>query len=172
MINLQKTPIDHHAALVIHGKTDDVMKVVMKKLAYDAPVWQLKRRLQMKVVNNEIQFMGVDSNGAPYVLFKELKVTGLSAQAKSFAHPAKQPFRVAMDNTAKKNEENYFFNVELKFMAHYAEPTLNLKINLAGLIEGQQQEVCMNYDAGKTGKWDLCILHDKDRTVIDVVDFK
>jgi NAD-dependent SIR2 family protein deacetylase len=47
MINLQKTPIDHHATLIIHGKCDDVMQVLMKKLNYSAPDWQLKRRLQI-----------------------------------------------------------------------------------------------------------------------------
>lgn len=39
MINLQKTPVDQYATLVIHGKCDDVMKVLMRKLQYDAPVW-------------------------------------------------------------------------------------------------------------------------------------
>jgi mono-ADP-ribosyltransferase sirtuin 6 len=28
IINLQKTPIDDHAALVIHGKIDDVIKLL------------------------------------------------------------------------------------------------------------------------------------------------
>jgi NAD-dependent SIR2 family protein deacetylase len=45
MINLQKTPIDEHATLIIHGKCDEVMRIVMKKLNYTAPDWQLKRRM-------------------------------------------------------------------------------------------------------------------------------
>ena len=34
MVNLQKTPIDHEATLVIHGKTDDVMRLTMENLKY------------------------------------------------------------------------------------------------------------------------------------------
>merc|ERR1711985_70688 len=35
MINLQKTRIDKYATLVINGKCDDVMRILMKKLNYD-----------------------------------------------------------------------------------------------------------------------------------------
>lgn len=45
IINLQKTPIDDCAALVIHGKCDDVMMLLMKKLGYEIPCWQIKKRL-------------------------------------------------------------------------------------------------------------------------------
>jgi NAD-dependent SIR2 family protein deacetylase len=39
MINLQKTPIDGHATLILNGKCDDIMRLLMKKLDYDVPVW-------------------------------------------------------------------------------------------------------------------------------------
>jgi len=45
LINLQKTPIDGAATMIIHGKCDDVMKILMNKLGYSAPTWQLTRRL-------------------------------------------------------------------------------------------------------------------------------
>ena len=37
--NLQKTPTDHLATLVIHAKCDDIMKLLMQKLQYQIPVW-------------------------------------------------------------------------------------------------------------------------------------
>ena len=37
--NLQKTPLDHLATLVIHAKCDDIMKLLMKKLGYQIPTW-------------------------------------------------------------------------------------------------------------------------------------
>ena len=43
MINLQKTPIDAYACLVIHAKTDDVMKLLMKKLGYKIPSYSIKK---------------------------------------------------------------------------------------------------------------------------------
>lgn len=38
MVNLQKTPVDHLAAVRIFGKTDEVMEGVMIKLGDDIPV--------------------------------------------------------------------------------------------------------------------------------------
>lgn len=37
IVNLQKTPLDYAAALVIHGKCDDVMRLVMKKMQLQIP---------------------------------------------------------------------------------------------------------------------------------------
>lgn len=41
IVNLQKTPLDAYAALVIHGKCDEVMRIVMKKLKIEIPEWRL-----------------------------------------------------------------------------------------------------------------------------------
>jgi hypothetical protein len=38
VVNLQKTPVDHLAAVRIFGKTDEVMEGVMKELEDDIPV--------------------------------------------------------------------------------------------------------------------------------------
>jgi NAD-dependent SIR2 family protein deacetylase len=48
IVNLQKTPMDQYAALVIHGKCDDVMNRVMKKLNLEIPEWRLQRRFQVE----------------------------------------------------------------------------------------------------------------------------
>ena len=45
--NLQKTPIDNLATLVIHAKCDDMMILLMKKLGYQIPKWQIKKRLEV-----------------------------------------------------------------------------------------------------------------------------
>ena len=37
LINLQKTPMDQYATLVIHGKCEDVMELLMEKLGYTIP---------------------------------------------------------------------------------------------------------------------------------------
>ena len=39
LCNLQKTPADDVATLVIHAKTDDMMKLLFKKLGYQIPTW-------------------------------------------------------------------------------------------------------------------------------------
>ncbi|KAH3744288.1 transcriptional regulator [Pelomyxa schiedti] len=43
--NLQHTPLDSRADFVIHAKTDDVMKEVMKRLNLVIPPWRLRRRV-------------------------------------------------------------------------------------------------------------------------------
>ena len=48
--NLQKTPVDHLATMVIHAKCDDIMKLLMQKLQYQIPVWQMKKRLEASLV--------------------------------------------------------------------------------------------------------------------------
>ena len=62
LINLQATPIDQYATLVINGKCDDVMVLLMKKLGYQIPAWQLRKRLEVSLVDEgtKVQFRGVD----------------------------------------------------------------------------------------------------------------
>ena len=80
--NLQKTPLDHLATLVIHAKCDDIMKGLMEKLAYQIPVWQMKKRLEVSLVQDgsKVQFRGVDDTRQPFTLFKKVEVTGIAAK--------------------------------------------------------------------------------------------
>ena len=50
--NLQTTPLDHMATLVIHAKCDDVMEMLMRKLSYQIPTWQMKKRLEVSLVED------------------------------------------------------------------------------------------------------------------------
>ena len=50
--NLQSTPLDHLATLVIHAKCDDVMAMLMQKLAYQIPTWQMKKRLEVSFIDD------------------------------------------------------------------------------------------------------------------------
>lgn len=74
IVNLQKTPLDNIAALCIYAKCEDVMIMLMKKLDYQIPKWQIKKRLELQVSPDKKSFTlgGVDGNGAPYVLYKEI----------------------------------------------------------------------------------------------------
>ena len=82
MINLQKTPMDKYCSMVIHGKCDDVIELLMQKLGYQIPNFTLKRRLRVThdESNNRVTLMGVDSNGANYTMFKNVNVKGLGAK--------------------------------------------------------------------------------------------
>ena len=79
IVNLQSTPLDKLAKLVIHAKCDDVMVLLMKKLGYPIPQWQLKKRLEVSVIENgeKLQFRGVNNLGNPYHLFQHVMIEGL-----------------------------------------------------------------------------------------------
>ena len=96
MINLQKTPADDDCDLVIHERIDKVFEKVMEKL--EIPIPDFRRSYRLKVSYSQdrknMMFTGVDTNGACYTLFKDLKVTGLSNSSENFPSKSKviQPF--------------------------------------------------------------------------------
>ena len=51
-MNLQETPLDAMATLVIHAKCDDVMQMLMQKLSYQIPTWQMKKRLEVSLIED------------------------------------------------------------------------------------------------------------------------
>lgn len=77
IVNLQTTPLDHLATLVIHAKCDDVMQMLMQKLGYTIPTWQMKKRLEVSLVEDgaKVQLRGVDETRQPFHLFKQVKVS-------------------------------------------------------------------------------------------------
>jgi hypothetical protein len=46
----------------------------MGKLCYQIPEWKMKKRMQLTMKKGVISCTGVDSNGSPYELFKEITV--------------------------------------------------------------------------------------------------
>ena len=165
--NLQKTPLDNFATLCIYAKCDDVMELLMKKLGYGIPTWQMKKRLNVAVSKDgkNLEIMGVDSNGAPYSLFEKVSVSGLSAVPKEIK-TAKMPYKIALP--AKVPEK---FDVNLKFMGHYQEPDMQITVNMEELIISESIEYLMVYDAGKTGNWEIVLMHNKNKEMIGVAEF-
>lgn len=76
IINLQKTLMDKYAKFVIHGKVDDVMKLLMQKLELSIPQFTVKRRVAIELKNdNKLSIRGIDSNNAPFQLFTKVEVS-------------------------------------------------------------------------------------------------
>jgi len=129
--NLQKTPLDNLATLCIYAKCDDIMELLMKKLDYQIPSWQLKRRLNVALAKDGkgVEVMGVDSNGAPFTLFQDIKVSGVGP-TQSIKKGKKQPYTMALPD--KKPEH---FDIQLTFAGHYAEPDVRLRVSMEELAE-------------------------------------
>lgn len=77
IINLQKTPLDHEAAMCIYGKCDDIVKKLMAKLNLDIPEWRLNRRCEISYNEaiNKISVRGLDEHGNHYSLFKSVTLS-------------------------------------------------------------------------------------------------
>ena len=81
IVNLQKTPMDWQASLVIHAKIDDFFELLMKKLNLKTPTFKLERHLEVKIEEKKdggevLKLTGVDTKGGPYDLFKQTFIDG------------------------------------------------------------------------------------------------
>ena len=79
-INLQKTPLDYLCAMNVFGMMDDVFELLMEKLGYQMPEFRLERRLKVSLSDDKknVNFTGLDMNGACFSLFKKITVGGLA----------------------------------------------------------------------------------------------
>ena len=147
LVNLQKTPIDHHAALIIHAKIDEVMELLMKKLEIPIPEFRRSYRLKVSLSGDSktLSVMGVDANGACYTLYKALTITGLSPAATTFPKTAsqKQPYSLAFTKNGAKS-----FTINCQFQGHYDEPNVTLTVSKDVLTANKAIEFCMIYHVG------------------------
>ena len=76
LVNLQKTPIDEAASMVIHERIDKVVSLLMQKLEIPIPEFRRSYRLKVSLSDDfkSLSLTGVDGNGACYTLFKSLKI--------------------------------------------------------------------------------------------------
>ena len=49
IVNLQKTPMDWQASLIIHAQIDTFFELLMKKLEMPIPTFKLERNLEVKI---------------------------------------------------------------------------------------------------------------------------
>ena len=164
IINLQKTPIDKHANMIIHGKCDEVMRLVMKKLNYQIPKWQMTRKLRITDNKNEVVFAGVDTNGAPYDFIKGISVTGLNKQASAFTNKG-GPVKVKYDGKAKSA------HLKISFYGKRQEKDIQFKIDMEAVRATGQNEFDMVFNP-QTRLWEVVIAYDKSGEVMGFVEFK
>lgn len=85
VINLQKTPINPVADIVIHAKIEDVMSMVMKKLKIAVPSFKRTAHAKIQLARgktNGLEYLsinGCDEVGDPYSLFRSVNIQGESS---------------------------------------------------------------------------------------------
>ena len=71
IINLQRTPLDYSAHLVINGTCEDVMMRLAKKIELKVQDFLLKRLISFRLdkVRREYIFRGINEKGVPFSFF-------------------------------------------------------------------------------------------------------
>jgi len=154
IVNLQKTPLDDQAALIIHGMCDDVMRRVMEKMKLEVPLFTLRRLIQARIEEVKekriIKIEGVDSEGIPFSLFSKI-TTNFGAGP---IEATKEPFIFIIPEDCPFEAK---FN--LYFQGHYGEPPAEINIPL---IENCEKLYSLEYTPLKPDKsnWDsiICII--------------
>ncbi len=78
IVNLQKTPLDALASLVIHAKCEEVSTMVMEMLGLEIPGFILTRRIEISSSQSPVNdtsallVAGRDMDGLPFTFFKEV----------------------------------------------------------------------------------------------------
>ncbi|XP_062509750.1 uncharacterized protein LOC134185882 [Corticium candelabrum] len=165
--NLQQTPLDDCASLVIHAKCDDVMVGIAKKLQFEIPPFKVPRRLQFTSKPSQehgryvVSINGLDeSSDIPYSFIQEIEVAifskknaVLKTHLKVNSEPIELEFKAVQGAACKAT-------VRVHFHGHYGEVPLELDNNF---VCGQSQKTVwkMAYNP-LTGIWETDVLHNTD----------
>jgi NAD-dependent SIR2 family protein deacetylase len=152
IVNLQKTPLNDMASLVIHGKCDQVMELVMEHLQIPIPKWQLQRRLLLEMSDEqELCVKGVEKDGSVYQYLKSVQVEGYGRP--STTDPYFRFVGLSGNYTRKANaaSQRLDLTISCKFFGHYNEPDLNIVASF-NIVEQQQIYYSLLFDP-ETLQW-------------------
>ena len=81
IVNLQKTPLDDAATMIIHARIDELMEKLMAELNIQIPVFRLKRFAEVTIAENDegqevLTIQGIDASHGPFDVFKEVQING------------------------------------------------------------------------------------------------
>lgn len=131
IVNLQRTELHDHAAMVIHAKCDDFSALLARALGLEVPRFSLNRFIAVRLSEADpstksipIKISGEDSDGTPYELLRKLTAMDESgAVTKRVSGDAGGAYG-RVDRGAKAA-----FKVD--FFGHYSELPLHIKIDAA-----------------------------------------
>jgi len=154
VVNIQKTPLDKKAALVIHAKIDTVVERVMKNLILDIPTWTYERRMTVQFTDkNTVIFQGIDLDGKEYTFIKKAQFFIGKNRNRSFTM-TKPPFEISSFG----DDEDDMFEVKMAFFCWYEEPELIVKLDRKDLYKMKVLSFTFN---SATNKWSEPVLKDR-----------
>jgi NAD-dependent SIR2 family protein deacetylase len=145
IVNLQRTPLDSKAKMVIHAFCDDVSRGLAERLGMEIPPFKLHRRVRFtpSADKAELTMTGVDRDGTPYDFVKSVRaqviddagckisgeVTVMPKLASSSALPS--AFDVRLPNLSKAEVAAHpKLALQCKFVGNYGEPPATLLVDL------------------------------------------
>jgi NAD-dependent SIR2 family protein deacetylase len=145
IINLQKTPLDNLSSLIIHGKIEDVVPILVGKLAIDIPKWKLSYRLRFILTPSKdnkkvLEIKSIEKDGSVYTVFTKVIVNINGSRYVTNS----EPFEFVDDF-------DHPFTVELHFQGLHGEPPLELTLSPSALYN---KIYTIEYDLDKK-KWDF-----------------
>mmetsp|Transcript_9984 Transcript_9984/g.34990 ORF Transcript_9984/g.34990 Transcript_9984/m.34990 type:complete len:447 (-) Transcript_9984:173-1513(-) len=152
IVNLQRTPLDHKADLVIHAKCDDVMSQLARELRMEVPEFRLRRYVKVSRTSRRsdasVTVQGVNVDGTPYSLFK--RVVFMKKGGEVVREVDTEPHRATMPAKAG-------ISVRLVFPGHYREPDLTMPVS-----DAAGETTYMLTFNPRTGVWESVEPHDAD----------
>ena len=160
-MNLQKTPLNHLASLVIFAKMEDVFDILMKKLKIGIPEFTLNRWAKVQLEESKsgkevLTVHGMDANGGPFDLFKKAKIEG------------KLGFRSALNEEQMQSKTKY--TISLTPQGHYGEKDLHLTIPRSLLLANDKTlKINMHFNPKFNVGWELVTANDNGKNFVDTV---
>ncbi|EGY22013.1 hypothetical protein VD0002_g8530 [Verticillium dahliae] len=150
--NLQATPLDGLARQRVFARTDDLMAAVMAKLGLAIPAFRLRRRLVvgLETTGDErhvLRVRGVDVDGTPATFLRSVRVAHARRPARTEPHVIHFNARLPVGAP---------LSIELEFMGHYGEPSLEIAHEYNGVQDGDTR-YGLEYDP-ESGQWATSVL--------------
>ncbi|OMJ75630.1 hypothetical protein SteCoe_25187 [Stentor coeruleus] len=140
IVNLQKTPLDSCAKMVIHAFCDVVIEKVMRELRLQIPIFSIQRFIRINKNERSLEIKPIDEDGEPFSFLKSVRVKD---GEKSLRICKGQYFFEAL--TCKED-----IRVKLRFQGHYGEPSLKVLIP----SDCVEEKLSLKYSP-MTGIWEV-----------------
>jgi len=155
--NLQATPLDKYASLIIHARCDEVMQGVMEALKLAIPPFILHRHLQIShrttEEKSEIQVVGVDLDGIPASFLKAATIK-LPWRPPRGQYLSKEPIKIVFETSKiPVHDQPTSVGIDLHFMGNYNEPDASLTYSIRP-AEEVTKKFTLDFDP-QTGYWTI-----------------
>lgn len=137
IVNLQATPMDVNADLIIHAKCEDVTRLLMQELGIAVPPWKLRREIVITTTPIDASSIGgnvctivVEGRNSEGHLMHFIKDIAISSPAsedlRHKLHDTPMGQAIAVNNV----QEGQALQLEMSFFGHFDEPPMAFTVQV------------------------------------------